>query len=120
LALTRFIDRFATVGEVGRQWFLLLLDLQDKTLRCSSDSIGLMPLFERFDATGIEVRLFEYDWQVEEDIGQVRRLELAQLLQLPSEPLQTCDALWLPAEEQHRADQWQALDSNHLQAWRQS
>jgi hypothetical protein len=119
LALTRYLERFdPRAGESQEDiWLLLLLDLDEKTLRSSRASIGLMPHFEGFDSQGLRVRTFAHDYQVAEDAGELRLIALNELLDLPAENLIASAGLWLPAEEQQRAGQWQRLDTRHLQAW---
>ena len=120
LALTRHLDRFdARAGDSQEDiWLLLLLDLSEKSLRSSRAAIGLMPHFEGFDSQGLRVRTFAYDYQVEDDSGELRLIALDELLALPAQSLIASTGLWLPAEEQQRAGQWQRLDARHLQAWR--
>ncbi len=119
LALTRHLDRFDPRAGDSQEdiWLLLLLDLSEKSLRTSHGSIGLMPYFERFDGQGLRVRTFAYDYQVEDDAGEARLFALDELLALPAERLIANAGLWLTAEEQQRAGQWQRLDTQHLQAW---
>lgn len=119
LAVTRFIDRMSVSQQADTdQWHLLLLDTHERTWRETGIHIGCMPLFEGFDAEGIEVRTFTYDWENEEDAGVLRRIALADLLVLCATPLEARGALWLPPQELSRAGQWQRLDSAHLQPWR--
>lgn len=121
LALTRHIRRMeASEPADTDQWHLLLLDLQQRTLRDTASHIGCMPQFLRFDASGIELRVLPSDWEHEDSASewQARRIELSQLLALCTVEFEARGALWLPPEELVRAGQWQRLDGRHLQAWR--
>lgn len=119
LALTRFVDRLSASQPADTdQWHLLLLDTHERSWRDGGSHIGCMPVFEGFDAQGIEVRSFTYDWENEEDAGELRRIALADLLRLCATQLEARGSLWLPPHELPRAGQWQRLDSSHLQAWR--
>lgn len=119
LALTRFIERLSAGQQADTdQWHLLLLDTAARTWRDTGRHIGCMPVFERFDEQGIEVRSFTYDWENEEDAGQLTHIALADLLRLHATPLEARGPFWLPSHELARAGQWQRLDTSHLQAWR--
>lgn len=121
LALTRHIPRMEASERVDSdQWQLLLLDVQQRTLRDTASHIGCMPQFLRFDAHAIELRVLPSDWEHEDSAGewQVRRIELSELLALCTVEFEARGALWLPPEELVRAGQWQRLDGSHLQPWR--
>ncbi|CAD5110148.1 hypothetical protein [Zestomonas carbonaria] len=121
LALTRYIRRLCARERVDSdQWYLLLLDVQERSLRATGDHIGCMPHFLRFDAEELEWRVQSTDWEPEDrpPVWQTRRLALGELLALCTVPLQASGKLWLPAEELKRAGQWHGLDSSHLQPWR--
>ncbi|WP_256672698.1 hypothetical protein [Pseudomonas sp. v388] len=110
LALTRMH------ADMQRSWELLLLDVQDRTLRTYPHPLGNMPLFEAFDNERLHVRTFEEDWEPRdnEDQGRVSRLRLAELLALPAEQMVEHDGLWLLTAQQDDADLWKALDIRPL------
>ena len=96
-----------------------ILDDVNLTLRQGEQHLGCMPHFLRFDAHGIEWRVLPTDWEHEDSAAewQACRQPLEALLALPAVALQPCGALWLPAAELARAEQWQGLDRRHLLAW---
>jgi hypothetical protein len=111
LALTRLRLGADTPQHGYRAWQLLLLDVQERTLRIAPDGLRHRPLFEHFDTQGLGVRLFERDWQAPDDPDPGQRLDLAlvDLLRLPGEPLREYQGLWLSAADWPQAQAWQAL-----------
>ncbi|EPJ5167333.1 ferredoxin [Pseudomonas aeruginosa] len=99
LALTRHVQRYEESDLERDQWRLLLLDVQERTLRRYRDDLGEYPCFDSFDddlcfrcaGTGRYV------------------LALDSLLKAPAEPLQACAGRWLPAEELPRRRYWERL-----------
>ncbi len=99
LALTRHVQRYEESDLERDQWRLLLLDVQERTLRRYRDDLGEYPCFDSFDddlcfrcaGTGRYV------------------LALDSLLKAPAEPLQACAGRWLPAEELSRRRYWERL-----------
>ena len=111
LALTRMATDVTELCGRYRGWQLLLLDVQEHTLRVHPQWLGNRPLFERFGNEHVQVRCFERDWAAEDDDdpGSVQSLLLAALLQLPIEPLVCQDGIWLRATQTHLAPAWRAL-----------
>lgn len=108
LALTRLqLD----VEDSYRAWQLLLLDVEEHSLRIAPQWLRHRPLFQHFDGQDLELRLFERDWEAadDHDPGRGLSLALAELLRLPAEPLQEHQGLWLCAADQPQASAWQEL-----------
>ncbi|MCO7613456.1 hypothetical protein NJH83_24800 [Pseudomonas chlororaphis] len=108
LALTRL---HLDVEDGYRAWQLLLLDVQQRSLRIAPQWLRQRPLFRRFDPQALELRLFERDWQAADDPdpGRSLSLPLAELLDLPAQALEPHQGLWLLAADAHLAGAWQAL-----------
>lgn len=111
LALTRMATDVTELCGSYRGWQLLLLDVQEHTLRVHAQWLGNRPLFEGFDDEQVHMRCFERDWEAEddEDPGSVHSLSLSLLLQLPTEQLICLDGFWLSASQAHLAPHWRAL-----------
>lgn len=94
-----------------RGWQLLLLDVQEHTLRVHPQWLGNRPLFESFDDEQLHVRCFEHDWEAQDDDdpGSVQSFSLDLLLQLPTEQLVRQDGFWFRASQVHLAPAWRAL-----------
>jgi hypothetical protein len=94
-----------------RGWQLLLLDIQEHTLRVHPQWLGKRPLFESFDDEQLHVRCFERDWEApdDDDPGSVQSFPRALLLQLPTEQLVCQDGLWLRPSQMHLAHAWRTL-----------
>ncbi|WP_235369107.1 hypothetical protein [Pseudomonas brassicacearum] len=94
-----------------RGWQLLLLDVQEHTLRVHPQWLGNRPLFESFDAGQLHVRCFERDWEAQDDDdpGSVQSFSLHLLLQLPTEQLVCQDGFWFRTSQIHLASAWRAL-----------
>ena len=118
LALTRLCTEMDDAREGRMAWQLLLLDVQERSLRLSPRWLRSRPLFERFDADGLRVRLFARDWESpdEFDPGAIQHLDTSELLALPAEPLLAQGELWLAETEQDNAAAWLALDKTPLQS----
>lgn len=111
LALTRLLSETQGRDQNGRGWQLLLLDVRERSLRIAAQPLHNRPQFETFVGDRLSVRLFERDWQPERDgdSGHLLKLDLAQLLSLPAEPLIEHHGLWLRAADQAELEAWQAL-----------
>ncbi len=111
LALTCMATDVTELCGNYRGWQLLLLDVQDHTLRIHPRWLGHRPLFESFDEQQLQVRCFKRDWEIEgnDDRGSVQAFSLGDLLQLPAEPLIGQDGLWLRSSQAHLAPAWRAL-----------
>lgn len=111
LALTRMATDVTEQCGSYRGWQLLLLDVQDRTLRVHPQWLGNRPLFEGFDESQLRIRCFEREWEAQdaEDPGSVQAFSLDVLLQAPIEPLVCQDGFWLNASQTQRAAAWQAL-----------
>ncbi|MFT4247743.1 MAG: hypothetical protein QM581_06860, partial [Pseudomonas sp.] len=124
LALTRHVDRFELAVHQPRsdtdQWHLLLLDVQERSLRAARSPIGCMPHFLRFDADGLAWRTLPTDHEHADSVQewQTRHMPLAALLSAPPARFEAHGPVWLQPGDAPFADQWQALDSRHLQRWR--
>ncbi|XXE01216.1 hypothetical protein M1D99_03040 [Pseudomonas sp. R3-41] len=110
LALTCMATDAAELCGSYRGWQLLLLDVQQHTLRVHPQWLGNRPLFERFDEQ-LHVRCFERDWAAEddEDPGSVQAFSLDALLQLPAEQLVCQDGFWFRVSQVYQAPVWRAL-----------
>ena len=98
------------------RWELLLLDVQERTLRTFPYSPGNRPQLESFDNGKLKVRSFERDWasDVYPDTGRVSSTSLASLLKLPALTLIECEGLWLMPGQEKDAGLWRALDRTAL------
>ncbi|WP_122438892.1 hypothetical protein [Pseudomonas viridiflava] len=98
------------------RWELLLLDVQERTLRTFPYSPGNRPQFESFNNGKLKVRAFERDWasDVDRDTGRVSSTSLASLLKLPALTLIECEGLWLMPGQEKDAGLWRALDRTAL------
>lgn len=118
LALTTLNDCYDPLAGADQLWHLLLLDTHERTLRQPFNAIGKMPCFEGFDAHGLLLRVHAYDYEVEDDAGELQRFDLADLLALPPQALRHEGHLWLPDAEQERFGLWLQQDTRHLAPWR--
>ncbi|WP_434563672.1 sulfite exporter TauE/SafE family protein [Pseudomonas sp. Z4-20] len=111
LALTRMATDVTEQCGSYRGWQLLLLDVQDRTVRVHPQWLGNRPLFEGFDESQLRIRCFEREWEAQdtEDPGSVQAFSLDVLLQAPIEQLVCQDGFWLNASQTQRAAAWQAL-----------
>ncbi|WP_335945437.1 hypothetical protein [Pseudomonas sp. G166] len=111
LALTCMATDVTEVCGSYRGWQLLLLDVQEHTLRVHSQWLGNRPVFERFDDEQLHVRCFERDWEAEgaDDPGSIQSFSLDLLLQLPAEQLVCQDGFWLRSSQVNLAPLWRAL-----------
>ncbi|KAA0987859.1 hypothetical protein FQ192_17945 [Pseudomonas sp. ANT_J12] len=122
LALTR-LHTDADDDHDGRlAWQVLLLDVQARTLRQSTQRLHNRPQFESFKAEVLKVRLFQRDWEAEDDKdrGSINVMKLSDLLALPAEALCPYAGLWLTEDQLAEADAWRALDASALSDWRQA
>lgn len=112
LALTRLRTAIEEHRDGYRAWQLLVLDVRQRTLSVDPRWLRHRPLFERFDAETLQVRLFTHDWELEndEDPGELLEISSRDLLSLPAEPLTRHGDLWLGTDDQDTAPMWQALD----------
>lgn len=119
LALTRLCIDTGSSREGRRAWQLLLVDVPQRSVRCSPRWLHNLPCFEGFTAEGVRVRLFSRDWEDsgESDPGAVLQVPMAELLALPAEPLQPFGGIWLAGEDEADAPAWQALDKSPLLPW---
>jgi hypothetical protein len=103
-------------------WQVLLLDVQARTLRQSTQRLHNRPQFEGFSADALKVRLFQRDWEAEDDRdrGSINVMKLSDLLALPAEALCPYEGLWLTEDQLAEADTWHALDASALSDWRQA
>ncbi|MGE8362028.1 hypothetical protein [Pseudomonas sp.] len=108
LALSRKLVE-EDAGTHSPQWFLLLLDNRERTLRQSSQPLGQMPCFEAFDDAGLHVSSAAQEPQL---------IDMQALLALPRQMLIRSGDVWLPSEQLSDAVHWQRLDKDHLQSWR--
>ncbi|MGE8148935.1 hypothetical protein ACQKP7_27690 [Pseudomonas frederiksbergensis] len=101
-------------------WQVLLLDVQERTLRQSPQWLHNRPQFESFKHDALTVRVFLRDWEAEDetDRGSTTVLKLSDLLALPAEALCPSAGLWLTKDQQGNAEAWQALDTSALSHWR--
>jgi len=119
LALTR-LHTDVDDDHGGRMaWQILLLDVQARTLRHSPQWLRNRPQFEGFKAEVLKVRLFERDWEAEDDRdrGSVTVITLSDLLAIPAEDLCPSAGLWLTKDQMGNAQAWQALDTSALSDW---
>jgi hypothetical protein len=108
LALVRHVDQFHPDNN-GRhdQWWLLLLDRQEKTLRRYDESLGSLPRFLAFDEN---LHVEASDVSPDSVKGtNTTTCALDTLLKANAEPLERAGACWLPAGELRRAHYWQRL-----------
>ena len=120
LALTR-LHTDVDDDHGGRMaWQILLLDVQERTLRHSPQRLHNRPQFESFKADVLKVRIFLRDWEAENetDRGSINTLKLSDLLALPAEDLCPRAEFWLAKDELGNAEAWQALDTSALGQWR--
>ncbi|QHF01643.1 hypothetical protein N015_04110 [Pseudomonas asturiensis] len=98
------------------RWELLLLDVQERTLRTFPYSPGNRPQFESFDNGKLKMRAFERDWdsEVYPDNGRVSSTSLASLLKLPAVALVEQDGVWLMPGQEAEASLWRALEKTPL------
>lgn len=109
LALSRKSVEEGAAGEPSPQWFLLLLDTRERTLRQALQPLGDMPCFETFDDAGLHLS----------SAAQKTQLIMMQaMLALPRQMLIRSGDIWLPSEQLSDAVHWQRLDRSHLQSWR--
>ncbi|HEU0231035.1 MAG TPA: hypothetical protein VFR20_10715 [Burkholderiaceae bacterium] len=114
LALCRLLH----LPDGKRQWRLLLLDPAYGMLRVGTRSLGGMPIFERFDAEGLSVKVLNADWLEEGASATTRRFSLRQLTGMPAVALNDEAGLRLaPDQEQNRA-LWSKLDKLPLAPYR--
>lgn len=101
-------------------WQILLLDVQERTLRQSPQRLRNRPQFESFKADALKVRLFLRDWEAEDetDRGSITVLKLSDLLARPAEALCPLAGLWLTKDQLGNAEAWRALDTSALSQWR--
>ncbi|EPN22087.1 hypothetical protein A249_02320, partial [Pseudomonas syringae pv. actinidiae ICMP 18804] len=110
LALTRMN------ADMPNTWEVLLLDVEQRTLRTWPYSPGNRPQFEQFDSARLEVRAFESDYEASDstDQGRVAALKLKALLALPAIALVEQDGLWLMPGQEGDAALWRMLDRSPL------
>ncbi len=122
LALTR-LHTDVKDDHAGRMaWQILLLDVQERTLRHSPQWLRNRPQFEGFNAEALKVRLFLRDWETknDRDRGAISVLKLSDLLALPAEALCPRAGLWMTKDQLRHLEAWQALDASALSHWRKS
>ncbi|RMO67265.1 hypothetical protein [Pseudomonas syringae group genomosp. 3] len=110
LALTRMN------ADMPNTWEVLLLDVEQRTLRTWPYSPGNRPQFEQFDSARLEVRAFESDYEASDstDQGRVAALKLKALLALPAIALVEQDGLWFMPGQEGDAALWRMLDRSPL------
>ncbi|RON47766.1 hypothetical protein BK665_25800 [Pseudomonas frederiksbergensis] len=120
LALTRLHTDMDDEHGGRSAWQVLLLDVQERTLRRSPQWLHNRPQFESFKADALKVRLFLRDWEAEDDTdrGSITVIKLSDLLTLPAEALTPHGELWLTQDQLGNAEAWQALDTSALSHWR--
>ncbi|UZE14710.1 hypothetical protein [Pseudomonas sp. B21-053] len=120
LALTRLHTDVEDDHEGRSAWQILLLDVQERTLRQSPQRLRNRPQFESFNAEVLKVRVFLRDWEAEDeaDRGSMTVLKLSDLLALPAEALSPSAGLWLTKDQLGNTDAWHALDTSPLSHWR--
>ncbi|WP_242487714.1 hypothetical protein [Pseudomonas sp. TH31] len=116
LALTRLHTDVDDDHRGRMAWRILLLDVQERTLRYSPQWLRNRPQFQSFNAEVLKVRLFLRDWEAEDerDRGSVEVMKLSELLALPAEDLRPSAGLWLAKDQLDNAPAWQALDTSAL------
>lgn len=120
LALTR-LHTDVDDDHGGRMaWQILLLDIQERTLRHSPQWLRNRPQFESFNTGVLKVRVFLRDWEAEDesDRGSINVITLNDLLAFPAEDLCPSAGLWLAKDQLGNAQAWQALDASALSHWR--
>jgi hypothetical protein len=122
LALTRLHTDIDDDHGSRMAWQILLLDVQERTLRPSPQWLRNRPQFAGFNAGVLKVRLFQRDWEAEDDRdrGSITVMTLSDLLKLPAEALSPSAGLWLENDQRGNAHAWQALDASALSPWRQA
>jgi len=100
------------------QWVPYLLDVRARCLYGPGPGLGCMPLFEGLAGGRLSLRVFDSDWQVDEEAGAACVLALETMLGWPVQTLGACGRLWLETDERARAGQWLRLDDDHLDTWR--
>jgi hypothetical protein len=120
LALTRLHTNVDDDHRGRLAWQILLLDVQERTLRHSPQWLHNRPQFEGFNANVLKVRLFLRDWEAEDerDRGSISAMKLSDLLALPAESLCPHAGLWLTKDQLCHSEAWQALDTSALRHWR--
>ena len=111
-------DDWHDLGPRRAQWVPYLLDVQARCLYGPGPDLGCMPLFEGLAGGRLSLRVFDSDWQVDEEAGTPCELALETMLGWPAQQLGACGRLWLETNERARAGQWQRLDDDHLDTWR--
>lgn len=100
------------------QWVPYLLDVQARCLYGPGPDLGCMPMFENLAGARLSLKVFDSDWQVDEEAGNSCELALETMLSWPARQLGACGRLWLETDERARAGQWQRLSDDHLDTWR--
>jgi hypothetical protein len=121
LALTSFIPDNYDPYTLGQDtWRLLLLDVQERSLRYYPSYLDSRPEFLGFDHDKLRIKLFEQDWEPEDQPDPFRTLTipLDELLALDSVPLVAQNGIWLQHTHVHWEPLWQALDAAALAPWR--
>lgn len=118
LALTHGADERDESGH--KPWYLLILEPATGCLYQSADSIGCLPYFQSFDDKGLQVLVHQYDWEVDDDPGQLRRFSMQELFDLPHITLEHSNGWAFAPDQEDNAALWRALDRSPLQPWVQS
>ena len=120
LALTSFLRGGYSRAEEQDTWQLLLLDVKEHSLRYYPEPLNARPEFLGFDRDSIRLKLYEKDWEPEDqpDPSRTVTLNLDTLLALPVVPLVQAGGVWLQHTQTDRAPLWQALDTSALAPWR--
>jgi hypothetical protein len=123
LALTRFHpDPQDPNTDRRREWQLLVLDIQERSLHTYPQWLGNRAEFVSFDNDKVRIRVFELDWEQtdEPDTGSVQSIPVSAVLETPAEALVEHDGLWLPADQLGDTALWIALDKSPLDQWTQA
>lgn len=108
LALTRLRRTGESSSEAQDCWSLLLLDVEERTLRQTNSQFEVAPCLDAFDCNGLHIRLME----------DVSVLSLQDLLSSSMQMLIRSGLFWFTADEISNAASWGHVDAGHLAYWR--
>jgi len=120
LAVTRLHANIRDAYDTPRnEWQLLLLDVQERSVRSWPQWLGDRAEFVAFDLDRIRIKVFGMDWEPhnQPDPASPHAIMLSELLALPAEPLIERHGLWLPTAQMENAALWLALDKTPLDQW---